>query len=183
MPMIDRAALGAAVLVLGTAISASSQQGAQGPPSPGEGMPEGPGKDVTVRACSPCHEALRSASLRLTRDGWAAVIEGMVKRGAKVSDDDFPIVLDYLSTHFLGEAARPINVNTAPQIDLESGAGLLRREAAAVVQYREKNGPFRTLEDMKNVPGLDFSKIDSRRDFLIAMEPSPPAPATAPQPR
>ena len=79
------------------------------------------------------------------------------------------MVLDYLSTHFLGEASQPVNVNTAPQIDLELVAGLLRREAAAVVQYREKNGPFKTLDDMKKVPGLDFTKIDGKRDFIIAM--------------
>ena len=78
-------------------------------------------------------------------------------------------MLDYLSTHFLGEASRPINVNTAPQIDLESVAGLLRREAAAIIEYREKNGKFKTLDDLKNVPGLDFSKIDKRRDFIVAM--------------
>ena len=106
-----------------------------------------------------------------------AVVDGMIARGAKISSDEYPLVVDYLAANFLGEAARPINVNTAPQIDLESGAGLLRREAAAVVQYREKNGPFKTLDDMKQVPGLDFSKIDSRRDFLIAMEPSTPSPA------
>ena len=85
------------------------------------------------------------------------------------SDDDFTIVLDYLSTQFAGEAARPINVNNAPQIDLESVAGLLRSEARAVIQFREKNGPFKSLDDLKKVPGLDFSKIDSRRDFLVAM--------------
>ena len=39
-------------------------------------------------------------------------------------------------------------------------------EAAAVIQYREKHGRFKTLDDLKKVPGLDFKKIDSRRDFM-----------------
>jgi competence protein ComEA len=116
-----------------------------------------------------CHEARRAASVRLTREGWAGVIDSMMKRGARVGEGDFDVILDYLSTHFLGEAAQPINVNTAPQIDLESVAGLLRREAAALIEYREKNGPFKTLDDVKKVPGLDFKKIDSRRDFIVAM--------------
>jgi competence protein ComEA len=157
------------VLLIGAGVAASSGQDPQVPPPSGEGMPDGAGKDVMVRACGICHEPRRAASVRLTRDGWAAVIEGMMARGAKVSDDEFPIVLDYLTTHFLGEAAQPINVNTAPQIDLEAVAGLLRREAAAIIEYREKNGPYKTLEDLENVPGLDFSKIDSRRDFIVAM--------------
>jgi competence protein ComEA len=135
----------------------------------GEGLPDGPGKDVTVQACAPCHEARRAASVRLTRDGWAAVIDSMQKRGAKISAEEFPIILDYLTTHFLGEALQPLNLNTAAQIDLEAAGGLLRREAAAVIRYREQNGRFKTLDDLKQVPGLDFKKIDSRRDALVVM--------------
>jgi competence protein ComEA len=171
--MPHRALLGVVVLLLGTAMSVSSRQAEQAPAPSGEGLPDGPGKDLTVRTCGLCHDARRAASVRLTRDGWAAVIDSMILRGAKLSDDEVPVVLEYLATHFLGEAARPINVNTAPPIDLESGAGLLRREAAAVVQYREQHGPFKTLDDMKKVPGLDFAKIEKRRDFLVAMELTP----------
>ena len=143
---------------------------AQNPPpaASGEGLPDGPGKDVVVRVCSTCHEPIRAASVRLTREGWTDVIEDMKKRGAKGSDPDFQAVLEYLATNFLGEAPKPINVNTAPAIDLESVAGLLRREAAAVIEYRDKNGPFKTLDDLKKVPGLDFKKIDTRRDRLVA---------------
>ena len=153
-------------LMLAGAVATSAGQAPQQLIPSGEGMPDGPGKDVTVKACGTCHETRRAASVRLTRDGWAAVIESMIARGAKVSDEEFPIVLDYLSTYFLGEAAQPLNVNTASQIDLESAGGLLRREAAAVIQYREKHGRFKTLDDLKKVPGLDFKKIDSRRDFM-----------------
>jgi competence protein ComEA len=156
----------ALTLVTTVAVTATAIQTAQ--PS-GEGLPDGRGKDVTVRMCGVCHEARRAASVRLTAEGWALVIDGMVKRGAKGSDEDIAVVLDYLSTHFLGEASQPVNVNTAPQIDLELVAGLLRSEARAVVEYREKNGPFKTLDDMKKVPGLDFKKIDGKRDFIVAM--------------
>ncbi len=165
--------VGSAVLVsalwLGVAVAVTARQETPPPAPSGEGLPDGPGKDVMVKACGICHEPRRAASVRLTRDGWANVIQSMIMRGAKVSDEEFPIVLDYLATHYLGEAAQPINVNTAPQIDLEAVAGLLRREAAAIIEYREKHGPFKTLDDLKKVPGLDFTKIDSRRDFIVAM--------------
>jgi competence protein ComEA len=52
---------------------------------------------------------------------------------------------------------------------LEAAGGLLRREAAAVVQFREKHGRFKTIDDLKKVPGLDFKKIDSRRDSMVVM--------------
>jgi competence protein ComEA len=157
-----------AVIIAAAVSPPAGQEGQQLIPS-GEGLPDGPGKDVTVKACGPCHEARRAASVRLTSDGWAAVIDGMRKRGAPVSDETFPVILEYLSTYFLGEAAQPLNVNTASQIDFEAAGGLLRREAAAVVQYRDKNGRFKSLDDLKKVPGLDFKKIESRRDSMVVM--------------
>jgi competence protein ComEA len=165
--------LGALCGLLIVFLAVAGSTAGQVPPQPrvlsGEGLPEGPGKDVTVQACAPCHEARRAASVRLTRDGWAAVIDGMQKRGAKVSEEEFPVILDYLTTHFLGEALQPLNLNTASQIDLEAAGGLLRSEAAAVIRYREQNGRFKTLDDLKNVPGLDFKKIENRRDAVVVM--------------
>ena len=162
--------LTAAILV--ASLSLAARQDAAPPaivPS-GEGMPDGPGKDVTVRICGTCHETRRAASVRLTREGWSGVIEDMVRRGAKGNDEELGQVLDYLAANFLGEAQRPLNVNSASQIDLETVAGLLRREATAVLKYRDLNGPFKTLDDMKKVPGLDFKKIESRRDYLVAIQ-------------
>ena len=163
-----RALCGLLAVILAAAGSTAGQAPQQ-PELSGEGLPEGPGKDVTVKACAPCHEARRAASVRLTRDGWAAVIDSMQKRGAKVSEQEFPVILDYLATHFPGEALQPLNLNTASQIDLEAAGGLLRREAAAVIRYREQNGRFKTLDDLKKVPGLDFKKIENRRDAVVVM--------------
>jgi competence protein ComEA len=161
-------ALCAASVVLAGSTFAASSINQDAPAPSGAGLPDGAGKDVVVRVCGACHEPIRAASVRLTRDGWAETIERMKARGAKITDPETVASLDYLATHFLGEAERPINVNTAPPIDLESVAGLLRREAAAVIEYRDKNGPFKTLDDMKKVPGIDFKKIDTRRDRLVA---------------
>jgi competence protein ComEA len=159
---------GAVGVIVAAAVALAAAQ--DQPPQPsGEGLPDGPGKDVTVKACGTCHEGRRAASVRLTRDGWAAVIQDMQKRGARVSDEEFPVVLDYLATHFLGEAPQPLNLNTATQIDLEAAGGLLRSEAAAVIRYREQHGRFKTLDDLKKVPGLDFKKIESRRDAIVVM--------------
>ena len=146
-------------------VLAARQESTSQPPA--DGLPEAAGKAATVRVCGGCHEPRRAASVRLTRDGWATVIEDMVNRGAKGSEQELTEVLDYLSTHFLGEAARPINVNTAPQIDLESVIGLLRSEARALIAHREKNGPCKTIDDLKNVPGLDFKKIEAAKDRIV----------------
>src|SRR5262245_42076046 len=85
-----------------------------------DAFPEGPGKDVTLRMCGTCHPAERSAAVKLTRDGWRAVIAKMASLGAQGSDAERAEVLDYLSRSFKGEAPKPVNLNTASTIDLES---------------------------------------------------------------
>lgn len=130
-------------------------------------FPDGPGKDVTVRVCGTCHPAARGAAVRLTRDGWMDVIGKMVGLGAKGTDEELTAVLDYLATHFKGDAPKPINLNTATSVDLESVGGLLRKESAALIAHRTKHGPCKALEDLKKVPGLDYRKIDRRRDRVV----------------
>jgi competence protein ComEA len=130
-------------------------------------LPDGPGKEVTMRLCGTCHPADRAASVRLTRAGWQDVIGKMVRLGAKGSDEDLETALTYLSTNFKGEARKPLNLNTATSVDLESIVALLRKESAAWIDYRTKQGPCKTLDDLKKVPGLDFKKIADRRDRLV----------------
>ncbi len=146
-------------------------------------LPEGTGKEQMVKVCGLCHEPQRVASIRLTRDGWEATIGDMIARGARATDEEFQAILDYLSTHFLGEAERPLNVNTATALDLESVLLLLRKEAAAVIAYREKNGLFKSVEDLKKVPGIDVKKIEAQKDRLYFGGLAPSAPKDPPKGR
>jgi competence protein ComEA len=139
-------------------------------------LPDAPGKDQLIKVCGLCHEPQRAASIRLTREGWQATITDMVARGARGTDEEFQAVLDYLSTHFLGEADRPLNVNTATAIELESVLLLLRKEAAATIAYREKNGLFKSVDDLKKVPGIDVKKIEAQKDRLYFGGVAPSAP-------
>ena len=132
-------------------------------------LPDTPGKDQVVNVCGKCHEPQRVAALRLTREGWEEVVAKMVSLGAKASDDELKQITDYLAENFKGEAAKPINMNSATSVDLESVAGLLRKEAAAWIAYRTKTGPCTTLDDLKKVPGVPFKKIDERRDRLVCV--------------
>lgn len=130
-------------------------------------LPDAPGKDETVRMCSTCHEVERATSVRLNREGWQDTIAKMVDLGAKASDQERATVLNYLAEHFKGEAPRPLNLNTATAIELESIVGLLRKESAAWIAHRKTSGPCKSLDDFKKVPGVPFKKIDERRDRLV----------------
>ena len=132
-------------------------------------LPEAPGKDVTVKLCASCHAADTVASVRHTPEGWRDVIAKMVAAGAKGTEQELETVHQYLSTQFPAETQDALNLNTAAAVDLESVAGLLRKEAAAVIAYREKNGPCKKLEDLKKVEGLDYKKIEARKERLACM--------------
>ena len=129
-------------------------------------LPDAPGRDVTVKLCASCHAAETVASVRHTPQGWREVIARMVAAGAKGSEQELGTVHQYLSTQFAAEAQKPLDLNTARAVELESVAGLLRKEAAALIAYREKHGPCKQLEDFKNVDGLDYKKIEARKERL-----------------
>lgn len=129
-------------------------------------LPDGPGKAETEKICSQCHEIERSTSMRQDRAGWQQTIDKMVSLGAKASDKDLQLVLDYLSTHYPADDVQKLNVNTARAIELESALTLKRSEAAAIIAYREKHGPFKSIEDLKKVPGIDPAKIEAKKDRL-----------------
>ena len=148
---------GAGVLVLLAVASPASAQT----------LPEGAGRETVVKVCGTCHPPERGASVRLTREGWQDVMTRMVGLGLKASDEDLNTALEYLATNFKGEAAAPLNLNRATSQQLESVAGLLRSESAAWMAHRAKAGPCKTLDDLKGVAGLDFAKIDKRRDRLV----------------
>jgi comEA protein len=48
----------------------------------------------------------------------------------------------------------PLNINTATVAEFESLPGIGARTAARIVEYRQKNGPFKKVEELMNVPGV-----------------------------
>ena len=134
-----------------------------------EVLPDAPGKDITVKVCATCHAAETVASVRHTPEGWRDVITKMVAAGAEGTEQELETVFQYLSTQFPAEAQKALNLNTATAIELESVAGLLRKEAAALIAHREKNGPCKKLEDLKKIAGLDYKKIEARKERLACM--------------
>ncbi|MBI4742444.1 MAG: ComEA family DNA-binding protein [Betaproteobacteria bacterium] len=47
-----------------------------------------------------------------------------------------------------------VNVNTATPEQLDEIKGIGPAKAKAIVDYRTKNGPFKTVDDVGNVPGI-----------------------------
>jgi competence protein ComEA len=56
-------------------------------------------------------------------------------------------------------AAKPavasvVNINTASAADLEALPGIGAKTAARIIEHRQKNGPFKKVEELMNVRGV-----------------------------
>jgi competence protein ComEA len=138
-------------------------------------LPDGPGRAETEKVCKGCHELAQSVSRRQDRAGWQATLGKMTALGAKGTDVELAAILDYLARYFPAEEIPPVNVNKAAAIELESRLSLRRSQAAALIEYRTRNGDFKSIEDLKKVPGIDAEKIEAKKDRIVFTDPKPKA--------
>jgi competence protein ComEA len=130
-------------------------------------LPDGPGKAEVERICTQCHELQRSISLRQDHDAWATTVSKMIGLGAQGTNKDFSMIVDYLAKNYPGEPLPKVNVNTARAIEFESLLTIRKSQSAQIIAYREKNGPFKSIEDLEKVPGIDPAKIEAHKDRLV----------------
>ena len=129
-------------------------------------LPDGPGKAEVQKLCVGCHELDRSISKRQDRDGWQTTLTKMTALGMKATDEEVRTMVEYLAKAYPADDLPPINMNKAKAIELESGLSLRRSQAAAIIAYREKHGPFKSIEDLRKIPGIDFARIVAKKDRL-----------------
>lgn len=59
-----------------------------------------------------------------------------------------------------------ININTATQTELELLTGIGPSTASKIINYREENGKFKTIEEIKNVSGIGEAKYESIKEEI-----------------
>lgn len=59
-----------------------------------------------------------------------------------------------------------ININTATAADFDKLPGIGASKAETIVQYREKNGNFNQIEDLKEVPGIGEALFEKIKDYI-----------------
>ena len=64
------------------------------------------------------------------------------------------------------ESSGLIDLNTAHAHELETLPGIGRSLASAIVAYREDNGPFSSVDDVDNVPGIGPKTLDAIRPLV-----------------
>lgn len=64
-------------------------------------------------------------------------------------------------------AGQPIDLNAAGQDELDSLPGIGPSTALAIIEYRRKNGSFRSVEDLMKVPGIKESRFSAIKDMVV----------------
>lgn len=59
-----------------------------------------------------------------------------------------------------------VNLNKADETELQTLPGIGPAKATAIVQYRETNGPFKTIEDLKNISGIGDKTFEKLKDHI-----------------
>lgn len=75
-----------------------------------------------------------------------------------------------------------VNVNTATQAELETLKGIGPAKAKAIVDYRSKNGAFKSIDELEKVGGIGKNMLDKLRGELSVSGAGKPAVPAAPAP-
>jgi competence protein ComEA len=60
-----------------------------------------------------------------------------------------------------------INLNKADINELQKLPGIGPSKATAIIEYRETNGSFKSVEDMKNISGIGDKTFEKLKDLII----------------
>lgn len=63
-------------------------------------------------------------------------------------------------------AATKVNINTADEAALTSVKGIGKSRAKAILAYREKNGPFESVDDLTKVKGIKEKALAKFKDHI-----------------
>jgi len=63
-------------------------------------------------------------------------------------------------------ADKKININKASKDELAKLPDIGPKTAEEIIQYREKNGPFKKIDDIKKVQGIGDKKFEKIKDLI-----------------
>jgi len=120
------------------------------------------GRQTFEQVCVSCHDSKKATEGLRTATEWDMVLEEMVTFGATATDEQFEQVKQYLLRNH-----GKVEVNRGRAPEFMPVLGVSASVAEAIVQRRAAQGPFKTIEDLKQVPGLDAARVDARKERLV----------------
>ncbi len=83
-------------------------------------------------------------------------------------------LLKMIALFFAGAnfAFAAVHLNTATQAELETLKGVGPTKAKSIIEYREQNGAFQSVDDLKKVKGFGDKSVESlKNDLHVGEEP------------
>ncbi len=117
-------------------------------------------RQAVQQVCGRCHTV--DVFLNKPR-GWARwndVFDDMTQRGAKGTDEQLMRV-----TRFFLENLTLVNVNSSPAEELKWVLGV-RDDVMQAILARREHQPFRNLDELRAVPGVDGQVLDERKSRI-----------------
>lgn len=119
--------------------------------------------EATIKSvCMTCHPFENIVRLRRTAKDWNTVVTRMATNGARATDEQFRMVRRYFIRYY-----GVIGVNSATADEFSAVLGYAPKDAAAIVAFRQTNGPFADVAALAKVPGLDRAKLDEQPEALL----------------
>jgi competence protein ComEA len=113
------------------------------------------------KVCGSCHASSMVSDIR-SEPEWKQTIEQMVSIGAEGTEGQMAAVMRYLLRNLT-----KVNVNKATAEELPLVLDMSKGTTQAVVMYRAKHGDFKTLDDLKKVPGINAAKLEARKNRVV----------------
>ncbi len=83
-----------------------------------------------------------------------------------------------LSLPMFAAAAEPVNINSADASTIAASLnGIGDVKAQAIVDYRVKNGPFKSADELVNVKGVGLKTVEKNRELIRLGAPAAAKPA------
>ena len=98
-------------------------------------------------------------------------IVGAVLVGLALLTTPYAAAQDADRTSAKAAPSAPLNLNTATAAQLESLPGIGGRTAALIVEYRQKNGAFKKVEDLMNVRGVGEKSFLKLKPLITVTPP------------
>ena len=125
-------------------------------------LPDGKGKEVVQQTCGLCHEtALIVYHGAAKKQDWSFLVDDMISRGATANAEQVQAIKEYLVKQF-----GLVNVNKAPAPEIAEILEIKPEQAETIVSYRTDHGPFKTIADLKKVPGIESVPFESKKDRI-----------------
>lgn len=124
-------------------------------------LPAGAGKAAFTRMCTQCHGVEGIVRSRMSKDRWATIVDDMLSRGAKGTDEEIDQVVEYLAANF----SKKLNVNKATASDF-TALGLTADEAQAIIKFRVEKGELKSFDELSQVPGIPAARLTALKARL-----------------